>query len=915
MTAFVRALLWLYPASFRAEYGAEMIALFTHQWRRQPRLRSRAALCLRELAGALRDAPALHAEILRHDVKFALRALRRAPAFSLTVILVAALGIGATTAAFTLADHVLIRPLPFRDAERLVKLWQRPPAGGRLQLSPGHFRDWRDRATSFEQVAAFDPHYANLVGSAAASAAVPGTERSAGDPVRLDGARVSGELFAVLGVPPLIGRAIGEDDDREDAAGTIVISERLWRARFAADTRAIGMTVRLNDQPLIIVGVMPRTFEFPMRAADFWIPFQFAPGDYGYNNPSIEAIARLKPGVSREQAFAEMQQVARSLAADDRNVADGTTASVIALRDEMSPQSRVLIWCLLAAAAGLLLIACTNLANLLLTRGLSRQKELAVRAALGAGRQRLTRQMLTESVLLALAGGLAGVALAAIALPMLARLVPTALPIAEVPRLDLRLLGFAMSATLASAVAFGVIPALRIAKQADAGALREGTRAGTSRKTERLRATLVIAQVGASVVLLIACGLLVRAMLRVAATETGFSAEGVLTLRTALPSPKYDDVARRHEFYSRVLEDIRALPGVTAAGYTTGLPLVERARVWGVSLRDAPPPQPGEARSASMRFITPGFFAAMGIPLRAGRDVTDTDTQDTPPVAVVSDSFVARYLSDGNLSGASASRPGDATRPGDPRAIGQAIGRRFTVRGIERIIVGVVGHVRVRGLERGSEPQMYVPSRQVEDGQLIPYLPKDLVIRSARPIADPASATGSASASADAGLLTSIRAIVARVDPEQPISDVRPLTDVVSAEVAPRRVQVGVLGAFATVAFLLAGIGLHGLLAYNVSQRSREIGVRLALGAERRSILFMVMRRGLILALAGTVAGAVIAAFASRVLAVLLLDVSPTDSVAFGTAIALAMLTTIAGTLLPAIRAIRVDPIEVMRGE
>jgi predicted permease len=887
MMALYRALLWLYPASFRAEYGGEMIALFARQWRQQPGLRSRAALCLRELSAALRDAPGLHAEILRHDVKFALRALRHAPAFSLTVILVAATGIGATTAAFSLADHVLIRPLPFHDAEQLVKLWQRPTPGGRLQLSPGHFRDWRARAASFEQMAAFDPHFANLVG--------------AGAPVRLDGARVSGELFTLLGVPPLIGRSIGPDDDREEAAGTVMISERLWRTRFAADPRAIGTTVRLNDQPLVIIGVMPRTFEFPMRAADFWIPFQFAPNDYVYNNPSIEAIARLKPGVSRAQAFADMQQVARSLAGVDRNVANGTTADVIALRDEMSSQSRLLIWCLLGAAAGLLLIACTNLANLLLTRGLARQKELSIRAALGAGRQRLTRQMLTESVLLAIAGGIAGVAIAASALPMLARLVPTALPIAEVPRLDVRLLGAAMLATLVSAIAFGVIPARRIAKQADAGALREGTRAGSSRRTERLRATLVIAQVGVSVVLLVGCGLLLRAMLRVAATDTGFSTDSVLTLRTALPAPKYDSVARRHEFYSRVLDGVRALPGVSAAGYTTGLPLVERARVWGVTVRDVPPPRPGEARSASMRFVTPGFFAAMGIPIRAGRDVADTDTQDSPRIAIVSDSFANRYWPNH-----------------DP------IGRRFTVRGVERTIVGVVGHVRVRGLERESEPQMYLPSRQVEDSQLIPYMPKDLVVRSARSMTDSASggvvsgdvASGDvASDRIPAGLLTSIRAIVAQADPEQPISDVQPLADIVSAEVAPRRVQVGVLGTFAAVAFLVAGIGLHGLLAYNVSQRAREIGVRLALGAERRGILFMVMRRGLGLALAGTIAGAAVAAIASRALQVLLADVSPTDGITFGAAIALAMLMTLAGSLLPALRAVRVDPIEVMRAE
>jgi predicted permease len=857
------ALLWLYPASFRAEYGGEMRAIFARRWQQSPGVGSRLVLWFGALSDVLRNAPPLHWDVLRQDAAFTFRTIRRAPALSITVVLVTAIGIGATTAAFSIADHVLIKPLPFRDAERLVKVWQLPPGGGRLEVSPGNFRDWMAQAASFESMAAFSAYSANLVG--------------AGEPLRLDGSWVSGDLFAVLGVPPLSGRTITPDDDRETAAPTVVISERLWRARFAADPHALGTTVILNDAPRVIVGIMPRTFEFPTRTVDFWMPFQFAPDAYAdRSNVYLQSVARLKPGVSRDRALAEMQQIARELARVNPTANARIGANVIQLRDEISQQSRLLLWCLLAAAAGLLLIACTNLANLLLTRGLARQKELAVRAALGAGRHRLIRQMLTESVLLAGAGGMAGVAMAAAAMPTVAHLVPTGLPIAEVPTLDIRLLASATAATLASAIGFGVFPALRIARQADASALREGARATIGGKTERLRSALVVAQVAASVVLLVSCGLLLRAMLQVQRTDPGFRTDGVLTLRTALPLPKYESVARRHQFFGRVLEEVQGLPGVSAVAYVTGLPMVMRGMIFSV-LVPGQPELPAERRTASLRFVTPGFFATLGIPLRMGRDVGERDTQTSPFVAVVSESFINRYW------------------PGQ-----NPIGRRFTVARHERIVVGVAGDVRVRGLERESEPQLYLPSRQVNDGWMPPYIPKELVVKSSV---------------APASLVPSIRAIVARADPEQPISDIQLLADIVDAETAPRRVQVRVLGAFAVIAFLLAGIGLHGLLAYNVSQRAREIGIRMALGAERRSIVAMVMQRGLALALAGVVLGAALALAAGRALQALLAGVSPTDVATFGAAAGLTMLMTMAGSLLPALRAVRVDPIEVIRAE
>ena len=858
-------LLCLYPASFRAEYGREMRAIFVKRWRQHRGAGSHLGLLFEALGDVLRNAPPLHWDILRQDMSVALRTIRRAPSLGVTVILVAALGIAATTAAFSIADHVLIKPLPFRDPERLVKIWQLPPGGGKLQASPAHFRDWQAQASSFESVAAFSLGSANLVG--------------AGEPLRLDGSWASGDLFNALGVPSLVGRMLTPEDDREASVPTVVISERLWRARFGGDPGAVGRAIILNEKPRVIVGVMPRTFEFPTRTVDFWIPFQFAPTDYVYGNPYLETIARLKADVSHAQALAEMQQIAPEIS---RRANPGATrrvsARVIALRDEISPQSRLLLWCLVAAASGLLLIACTNVANLLLTRGLGRRKELAVRAALGAGRDRLLRQMVTESMLLVGAGGAIGVVVAAAGLPTLARLVPTGLPIGEAPTLDGRLLVVATIATLVSAIGVGVIPALRTTRDADASALREGARAGATRNTERLRSGLVVAQVSASIVLLVTSGLLLRAMLQVQGINPGFSTDRVLTLRTALPLPKYEGVARRQQFFDQVLEEVRALPGVSAAAYVTGLPLAMRGMVWSVSIPGRP--QVGtEQRTVSLRFVTPGFFATLGIPLRMGRDIGSGDTQTSPYVAVVSQSFATKDW------------------PGE-----NPIGRRFTGSGAvgERTIVGVVGDVRWRGLEPESEPQIYLSSRQVGDGRLTAHIPRELVVKNSV---------------APAALVPSIRAIVGRADPQQPVSDVHLLGDIVSAETAPRKVQVRVLGAFAVFAFLLAGVGLHGLLAYNVSQRAREIGVRVALGADRRSILSMVLRRGLHLAFLGIFIGAALAVAAGRALQAVLAGVSPTDVVTFGGAVGLAVLMTIAGSLLPALRATRVDPLQVIRSE
>jgi putative ABC transport system permease protein len=859
-----RLLLRLLPASFRGEYGGEMRAIFSRRRAETSGTLARLSLGIEAVADVVVTAFRAHLDLLRQDLRYAGRTLRRSPGFTTTAVVVAALGLGATTVAFSIADHVLLRPLPFPEPDRLVKLWQNQSFRGYswFEVSPPNYRDWKRMATVFEGMAAYVPLSANLVGQ--------------GQPQRLEGASVTPDLFSVLRKQALLGRVLNEDDGRVGAAGTLVLSHSLWQGLFGGDPGVVGRTVVLDDAPCTIVGVMPPDFQFPSREAQLWKALQVnAPNLQERDDHYFKVVARLRPGVSVGQARAEMSTIAARLEREYPNENAHNGATIHRLRDEVPTQSRMLLFALVGAALCLLLIACTNLASLLLARGMARRRELAVRTALGAGRERLVRQLVTESLVLAAAGGALGVVLAVAGTPLVARLVPNMLPIAAEPGVDLRVLGFAAVLTLVTGIGFGVLPALRAFGDAQAAGLREGARAGVGGPKERLRSALVLAEVAVSVVLLVSSGLLLRALFRVQATDPGFRARGVLTLRTTLPLPRYEATARRHQFYERVLSEVRALPGVSSAAYISFLPMVMRGGIWPVVVPGFPE-DPSKARMASLRYVTPGFFETLGIPRYEGRDVSDGDTQKTLPVAVVSQSFVDRYWS------------GE-----DP------VGRRFRFAFFERTVVGVVGDIRVRGLERSSEPQVYLPDQQVPDGGIIGYTPKDLVVRAR-----------------DAASLTpAIRRIVARADPEQPISDVQTLEDVVEADTAPRSVQVRVLGAFAVLAVLLAGIGLHGLLAYTVSSRAQEIGVRMALGAASPDVLRLVLGHGARLALGGVALGLALAYGAGRTLEALLAGVSPHDGTTFAVAVAVALLMTLLGSLLPALRALRVDPIAVMRVE
>ena len=861
MIRFYRALLRLYPASFRIEYGDEMMAAFARSYA-DATPAGRIGLLLtagRDVLNAL----AVHRAILLQDLRYTARTLNRARGFALTAILVTALGVGATTAAFSVADFVLYRPLPFADPDTLVRLCEGPRTGGGWgcmnQLSPANYRDLKAMSSSFEAMGAFAGDAVNLIG--------------VGEPRRLEVARVTSEVLPLLGVKPALGRVF---ESSAESGRAVLVSDGLWQSQFGSDPAVLGRTVTLDGEPHTIIGVMPRGFYFPHRNIQIWTALTFRPGDFASRtNTYIEAVGRLRHGVSFEQARTELALLAARLARDYPQTNAETGISFFRMRDHMSPRFRLMLMALAGATLCLLLLTCANLASLLLARGAARERELAVRAALGAGRERLVRQLITESFVLTLLGGAAGVTAAAAAIPLFSSLVPPTLPVADQPGLDLRVLALASAFTALTGLGFGLFPAVRAGRGTGSGALREGSRTGGGR-TRRLRSVLVTVEVMMSVILLIASGLLIRAVWRVQAVDPGFTPQHVLTARTALPRPKYESPLRRGDYYDRVLAGVRALPGVESAAFISGLPMVVTGLITGVEI---PGRDERNARNdgVSHRWVTSQYFKTMGIPLLRGRDVEEGDTGDRAWVAVVSASFVERYW------------PGQ-----DP------IGKTFRHRGRTRTVVGVAGDIKVRGLERSSEPQMYLPALQSIEGAPANFDPKDLVVRH--------SGRHDAVASA-------VRQIVRAVDPEQPISSVRTMDDVLAGETATRRSQLHVLAVLAMVAVLLSGVGIYGLLSYSVSQRSREIGVRLALGADPSRVGRMIFADGMRLALFGIAPGVVGAYAAGRGMSALLFGVEPGDPATFATAVGIALLMAFAGSLLPALRAVRVSPMCALRTE
>ncbi len=689
MMRLYTALLRLYPASFRNEYGAEMRAVFLRR-RQQASGVAVVGLMLSAIGDVIVNAIAAHVDILRQDLSYTGRVLRRSPGFAITAVVIVTLGIGATTAAFSVTDFVLIRPLPFPEPDRLIKISEKTPGYTTMELSPPNYRDWKAAATSFESMGTYR-------GAAF-------TVTDSGEPRRWAGAAVDADLLRTLRVAPLLGRSFTDEDDRAGAPGTVILSYRLWQTEFGGATNIVGRSLTFDDAPYTVIGVMPREFHFPSSEGLFWVAIRFTERDYQQSqrtNNMLDAVGRLRPGVTLAQARSEMELIAARLEQQFPKENKDTSATLLELANEISERSRLLLIALSGAAACVLLIACANLANLLLARALNRRRELAVRTAIGAGRERLVRQLMTESLLLAGVGGALGIAVAIVSVPMLSRLVPASLPIAASPSVDLRVLLVAIGLTALTGIAFGLAPVLRIGSSSDLAGLREGARAGGGSK-ERFRSALVVVEIVATVVLLVSAGLLIRALLTVQAIDPGFKPEGVLALRTEMQMPAYGRVVTREAFYARVLQEVRALPGVQSAAFVSFLPISRfRGGMWPVVVPgdvEASSEVRTAANVAAIRYVTPGFFATLGIPMVRGRDISEADTRDRQFVAVVSESFVKRYW------------PNE-----DP------IGRHFTFAFADREVVGVAGDVRFRGLERRSEPQVYLASPQVADGAVTFY--------------------------------------------------------------------------------------------------------------------------------------------------------------------------------------------------
>ena len=797
------------------------------------------------------------------DIRFGWRQLRRNPAFSAIAIATLALSIGGITAIFSAFDTILIRPLPYVDADRLLMIWDdmsKSEGDSRFVSTPAEWIEWRRRNTVFTDLACSQPGDAILSGD--------------GEPEEVGARKVTWNFWSVLGVQPALGRAFTEDED-DQGARVVVLSYGLWQRRFGGASDIVGRKIAVNDQAYEVVGVMPRTFYFmPSRDIDMWMPASFPAGMRGnFTWHDAEIVARLKPGITLAHARESMAALSLQVTAKDFRGPHSVT--MIPLREEMAGKTQTALVVLLWAAAALLLISCVNLANLLLSRGEVRGREVAVRAALGAGPGRLMAQFLTESLVLAVLGTVAGLALAVPAMRFLEQLVPEAMAAARLT-LDWRVLAFATIASVASALAFGLAPALRGSRFSPQDGLRDGGRGSAGARSHRFQHSLIVVETALAVTLLICGGLLLQTFQHLWKTDLGIRTERLLTFET--PLLRYQEFDRRVAFVNAELEKVRAIPGVTNAGAISRIPLTETAGSRFYLLT-------GQSREsisqqiALTRVVSHGYFATVGARLREGRFFDASDRKSETPVAVINESFANRHY------------PGRSP-------LGERLKfERLNEKGYWYTIVGVVKEIRERGVAEDSRPAIYRVHEQADQTN---DLPSGIVVRTA---VEPAS------------IIFAVRQAIWSVDKNQPLARIRTMEDIVDRQLSTATQSTALLGAFAVLALLLASTGIYGVLSYAVMQRTNEIGVRMALGATSGEILLSFGRRGLGLVLCGLAAGLVLAAVASRLLTTLLYGFRP-DYIATVAAVSLilAAVATLA-CFVPARRASRVDPIIALRQE
>jgi putative ABC transport system permease protein len=803
------------------------------------------------------------------DLRFGWRQLRRTPGFTLAALVALALGVGATTAIFTVLDRVVLRPLPYPDPDRLAMVWEQNDAKAlpHERISPVNFVDYRALSQVFEDAAAW--WYPQLT-----------LTETGREPLRVNAVETTPNFFAVLGVAPLFGPGLPTAPffARERIA---VISHRLWRERFAGDPAIIGKSIALNGPLYTVVGVMPPAFSYP-NDTDVWQRITWDVSQHSRGAHFMESIARLRPGMTVDAATAELRALTRRLGAENPSTNGEWSARAVPLAAEVVGFFRPALFALFGAAAFLLVITCTNVASLLLARATVREREVAVRAAIGASRARLVRQFLTESLLLAAIGTALGVAVAAVAVHVLVAATPVPFPRLDAIGIDARVLLFASGVAIATAIAFGVVPALLMARGDMQRPLKESGRGGEAGARSRARGVLVVAEIGLAVMLLVGAALLGRSFQRLLEQDPGFRATRAVTAKVELPY-SYEDWKAIVNFYDRLLTSLRAEPGVTFAGGANFLPL-DAAWRGPYFVQGRPRPRSGDEAQAQHQTIDEDYFRAIGVPLLKGRFFDRRDAADTPGVVIVNEALARRQWPDEDAVGQSLISPITFIGP-----MGRSLMPQQTFQ-----VVGVVANLKNSTLVRNAEPAIYFSFRQFA------YRGLNIVAQGS---GDPAA------------LLATIRATVQRIDPNLPIASARTLDRIVGEATDRPRALMMLMGVFAALALALSALGIYSVLSYSVSQRRQELSVRMALGAEPRDVLWLVVRQGLWFAAIGGAAGAAGALALGRTLATLLYGVSPTDAPAFAVAVAVALFTALAACLLPARRAASLDPLAGLRAD